>query len=195
MSRAIRALGLLAAGLLVVSASVTAQAQVVYRTQPASKLWIEGTSNKSDWTVDAKEFSGTFTMNREGAPGLTAAKLNVVAAKLSSGRSTIMDRLMYDALKVDDEPQITYELVSVQPSEAGATFTLQTKGRLTLAGTTKEVDMTVQGERMADGRVRFQGQHELLQSDYGITPPSAMFGALRTGDKVTVKFDVVVAPQ
>ena len=106
-----------------------------------------------------------------------------------------MDRLMYDALLVEEHPQITYELISATPGAAsGNTFTLQTKGRLTLAGATKEIDMAVQGEKLANGQVRFQGQHELLQSDYGVKPPSAMFGALRTADKVTVKFDVVVAP-
>jgi hypothetical protein len=31
-------------------------------------------------------------------------------------------------------------------------------------------------------------------SDYGLQAPVAMFGALRTGDEVTVHFDVVATP-
>jgi len=31
-------------------------------------------------------------------------------------------------------------------------------------------------------------------SDYGMQPPTAMFGALRTGDDVTVHFDVAFVP-
>src|SRR5690606_2539595 len=46
MLRALRAFWLAAACLFVVATQ--ANAQVVYQTQPASKLWIEGTSNKSD---------------------------------------------------------------------------------------------------------------------------------------------------
>ena len=53
--------------------------------------------------------------------------------------------------------------------------------------------MNVRGEKLANGQVRLQGEHPLLMTDYGLTPPSAMFGALRTADKVTVKFDLVVA--
>lgn len=196
MLRALRAFWLAAACLFVVATQ--ANAQVVYQTQPASKLWIEGTSNKSDWSVNATEFSGTVTMKQDvtpADPGVSAVKLTVASGKIVSNKSTIMDRLIVDALQVEQHPTITYELVSATPAGAnGNAFTLQTKGRLTLAGTTKEIDMEVQGEKLADGQVRFQGEHELLMSDYGIQPPSAMFGALRTADKTTVKFDLVVAP-
>lgn len=201
MSKAMRALWLLAAGILFVSAQAYAQETVVYRAQPASKLWVEGTSNKSDWTVNATDFSGTVTMNRNVSasdPGVQDVKIEVVAGKLESGRSTIMDRLMHDALQVEAHPTISYELISAEPAGApagnGNAFALDTRGRLTLAGTTREIDMAVQGEKLANGQVRFTGSHELLMSEYGITPPSAMFGALRTGDKVKVAFEFVVAP-
>lgn len=195
MSRATRVFGLLAAGLLFVSAQ--AQAQAVYVSQPASKVWIEGTSNKSDWTANATEFTVSVTMDADGAtPGVEGAELSVASARLVSGRSTIMDRLMHDALKVDEHPNITFVLTGATPGAAsGNTFALQTKGRLTLAGTTKEVDLAVQGEKLANGQMRFTGQYPLNMKDYGITPPSAMFGALRTAENVTVNFDLVVAPK
>ena len=49
-------------------------------------------------------------------------------------------------------------------------------------------------EALADGHVRFTGQHPMLMSDFGMDPPSAMFGQLRTADEVVVHFDLVVAP-
>ena len=190
-----RVSGLLVALLFVVMGA-NAQ-QVVYQAQPASKLWIEGTSNKSDWSVNATEMSGAVTMNRNltaADPGVKGAKVTVASGKIVSGRSTIMDRLIVDALLAEQHPTITYELVSAQPAAgSGNTFTLQTRGRLTLGGTTKEIAMNVRGEKLANGQVRLQGEHPLLMTDYGLTPPSAMFGALRTADKVTVKFDLVVA--
>lgn len=197
MSKATHVFGLLAAVVLLLAAP--AQAQVVYQAQPASKLWIEGTSNKSDWTVTATEFTAAVTMNKDvkpADPGIKAVKVVAQAPKVVSGKSTIMDRLIQDALKAEAHPQITFELVSAKPAaaKAGNGFTLQTRGRLTIGGTTKQIDLAVQGEKLDGGKVRFTGQHELLMSDYGLTPPTAMFGALRTADKATVHFELVVAP-
>lgn len=175
-----------------------AQGEAEYSVQSGSKLWVEGTSNKSDFSVNASAVEGNFSVSGSGADVSVASGEIVVQAKdLKGGKSTIMDRLMYDALMVDEHPTITYRLTSADNATAAAsdgTFTLATTGKLTLTGTTKDVKIEVTGAPRADGSIRFTGSHPLKMSDYGMTPPTAMFGALRTSDDVTIHFDIVAAP-
>ena len=161
---------------------------------PESKIWIDGTSNKSDWTVEATALSGEFTFG-ESASDVQAATITVPAAEIVSNRSTIMDRLMHKALMVNEHPEITYVLTASEPVPGtnGGTFTLNTTGELTIAGVTNEIEMVVEGVPQDDGTVRFTGAYTLLMTDYSVKPPTAMFGALHTGNEVTVNVDAIVA--
>lgn len=153
-----------------------------------SELWIDGTSNRDDWTVYSQEMSAVAGEIDGTVPG--AMQLTVTANMIKSQKSTIMDRLMYEALKVNEHPTITYEMIEAVPSEDDESV-LRTTGELTLAGVTNEVEMDVQVERLDDGSIRYTGNTPLKLTNYGMRPPTAMFGALRTGDDVTVHFDVV----
>jgi hypothetical protein len=46
--------------------------------------------------------------------------------------------------------------------------------------------------RLADATVTVTGELQLLMTDFGITPPKAMLGMLKTDPKVTVTFDTVL---
>lgn len=186
---------LLATVAMLDTAPAQAQESAQYAVQQDSKLWVDGTSSKSDWTVHAAEVKGSFGITGSGADAsVTSGKISVESEKLEGGKSTIMDRLMHDALKVKEHPTITYVLTSAErggtPGEDGAML-LKTKGKLTLGGTTKDIEMDVKGTPTPDGTFRFTGSHSLKMSDYGLEAPVAMFGALRTGDVVKVHFDVV----
>lgn len=170
------------------------QAQTTYTFLPDSELWIEGTSNKSDWTVHATEMEGAVAMS--GADAIESATLTVPSQQIVSNKSTIMDRLMHKTLMVDQHANITYELThaNVEPGDGG-TFQAFTRGNLTIAETTNEIEVVVTGEAMDDGRYRFTGSHPLKMTDYGLTTPVAMFGALRTADDTVVHFNFVVASE
>lgn len=169
-----------------------AQNAAVYTVGADSKLWIDGTSTRSDWTVYANEIEGNFGIARNGENlTIRQAQFAVRATRIESGRSTIMDRLIDEALKVEEHPVIRYDLTS---AEAGADGSFNTTGKLTLGGQTNDVSFAVKAEPRADGTVRLTGSYPLKMSDYGLQAPVAMFGALRTGDEVTVSFDVIATP-
>ncbi len=182
---------------IILSPFATAQDLATYTVQDGSKMWIDGTSNKSDWTVTATELSGFITKESEGTvsnPGIQQSEIVVPAIKIVSNRSSIMDRLMRNALKVQQHADITYALKSSEvTSSTDASYTLQTTGDLTVAGETREITMTVMGEQQSDGQIRFKGSYPMMMSDYKIQPPTAMYGALRTGNEVVVHFDLLVA--
>ena len=164
--------------------------------RPESRVWVDGTSNKNDWTVKATELSGFVHLQVKGdVLEITGGGFTVAARKLVSEHGVIMDRLMQGALKSGTHPSIIYELVSaaVTPLAPGK-YAVATQGRVTIAGVTKDVAQTVSAERLPDGRLRFTGSQPILMNEYGMTPPTAMFGALRAGNRVVVNFELVVKP-
>jgi hypothetical protein len=50
----------------------------------------------------------------------------------------------------------------------------------------------VEVEEQRDGTVRARGALPILMTDYGISPPTALFGVLRTENRIVVKFDLLV---
>ncbi|MDX1429712.1 MAG: YceI family protein [Rhodothermales bacterium] len=175
--------------LLLMDSGVAAHAQS-HMLSSDSKLWVEGTSNKSDWTVTATELLGTAQLDENGEVGTLT--LEVPSAKLLSQKSSIMDRLMHKTLDVAQHPMVVFELASLSPVEAGDGAVAA--GQLTIAGVTKDVDVEVSRVESDDGATRYTGSHALKMTDYGMKPPSAMFGALHTGDDVTVRFDIGLVP-
>ena len=163
-----------------------------------SSIQIEGTSNNTPhWVVYATEFSGSVTLNADELSAVEAATLTVPAKMIKSRKSGIMDRVMYDALDVRSYPEVTYELVSVSDFEqtSDTTATMVSHGNLTLYGTTNEV--TVPLEATLDGAsstLVFRCSHTIALSDYGMKPPTAMFGSLRTGNEVTVIVELHAGP-
>ncbi len=183
----------LRSSLIVLLALWTTATAVAQPTQlsigPDSKLWIDGTSNKSDWTVTASELAGTLTLDADGMP--SAATVQVDATKIESNKSKIMDRLMYRALKTQEHPTITYTLMSASGPQAD---TLSAQGEVRVAGVTRAATLHVEWMSEDGGRVRIRGSHPMKMSDHGMKPPTAMFGALHTADDVVVSFDVVFVP-
>ena len=49
-----------------------------------------------------------------------------------------------------------------------------------------------QGQAVGGNRFHVTGTVPLLMSQYGIRPPTAMMGTMRTRDAVTIRFDVTL---
>lgn len=152
------------------------------------RLWVEGTSNRDDWVVHAAQYSGSIFVS---GSTVDRVELSVPSADITSNESTIMDRLIRSALKANEHPVISYIADEPASDIAGDVVQFVSTGQLTLAGQTRDVAVDVSGERRDDGRFRFSGSAPITMSDFGIRPPVAMFGALRTADNVVVHFDIV----
>lgn len=182
----------------------SARAQSVRLSVAAdSKLWIEGGSNLHDWTCRASSIDAAIDVDEAflKAPAATSSLLKKVQVKvpvrnLKCGHGG-MDNNLYKALKADDTPDISYIVATfdVVPGATSDSFTVKTVGALTIAGTEKTVNLEVTATRLADGGIRADGELPLLMTDFGVKPPTAMLGTLRTSNKVTVKFSLLVGPQ
>jgi polyisoprenoid-binding protein YceI len=188
--------------LLTIAGSLHAQS-VRLAVGPESKLWIEGGSNLHDWSCKASsieaaiEVDESFVKTTTAAPtSLKKVQVKVPVRNLKCGNGK-MDNNLYKALKADDAPEISYILATfdVVPGAEKDSFTVKTVGALTVAGTEKTVNMDVTAARLPDGGVRAEGTLPLLMTDFGVKPPTALLGTLRTDNKITVKFSLLVGPQ
>jgi polyisoprenoid-binding protein YceI len=96
---------------------------------------------------------------------------------------------MYKALKVKEFPDITFRLIRFEGGVDPAA--LRAKGVLNIAGVEREVMLGLTTTR-DDVKFRVNGSLSLLMTDYGIAPPKAMLGMLKTDPKVTVTFETVL---
>jgi hypothetical protein len=155
---------------------------------------IEGTSTLHDWTMEGTIVSGQIEATPPAqwtrGPGGTLTSQVSVAIPVTSIKSehAKMDKLMAQALKAEKNPAIRYELTNAVVAEPGAEFVLDTRGKLTIAGVTHDVDMKIAGTRTAAGAYVLTGQLPIRMSDYGIKPPTAMMGTIKTGNDVKVTF-------
>jgi hypothetical protein len=123
-------------------------------------------------------------------PGaIEAFAISIPAATLTSPREGL-DKNLQKALKVQQYPDITFALARLEAGPAPNRF--RGIGKLTIAGVDREVtlDLTIQ---KAGATLNVKGTLSLLMTDYGITPPKAMLGMLKTDPKVTVAFETALS--
>jgi polyisoprenoid-binding protein YceI len=100
-----------------------------------------------------------------------------------------MDGKTHDALKADDYPDIIFKLKTISSiSDGSQSYTISAKGNLTMAGQTREISINVTAQTDSSGAITFKGSKALKMSDFGISPPTAMLGTLKTGDDITLDF-------
>jgi polyisoprenoid-binding protein YceI len=182
--------------LAIMAIALAAIAASADRYTPAngSSVKVEGTSTLHAWTMEGSTISGEIsapTPDDWNAPAKAVVKIPVTSIKSEHGK---MDKIMADALKARTHPEIRFELTEATPaSTSDKTFTLKTKGKLTIAGVTKDVTLDVHGTKGADGRYTLTGTTPLKMTAFGIKPPTAMLNTVKTGDDVKVTFRWVVA--
>jgi polyisoprenoid-binding protein YceI len=194
------------AALMTTAATASAQgaSAIRLRLDPTSEVTVEGTSSMHAWHCKTNKLNAYVDVDAGYAKDLTkvtrpiaAVQVNIVVKTLSCGNSQ-MDRNMYSTLKADENQLIKYTLSGydlLNGTVAPASFAAKTNGTLSIAGQTKPIDMKINAERTSDGKAVAQGEQTLLLTDFGITPPSFMFGALKVGNEVTVKFTLKAGPE
>jgi len=179
-----------------------------YKLSEESSMTISGTSTIHDWESQVKQINSELQIapnlfaQQKGADideGLNTS-VSIPVESIESGKSGMNDK-MYGALEKDDYPNIEYELMSSEllssnsnGQNGAAMFELKTIGELTIKGVTKEIEMTVEGEKSEDGSLHFKGDKELNMKNFEVDPPSAMFGTIKAGKMITVSYDLTYTP-
>lgn len=189
----------LAIGLCSAAATIGAASSAAPLSLASGRVSIAGTSNIHPYTASTTDVRVVRVQFASGVGGgdwadvlkpgaLEAFEISIHAATLSSPKEGI-DKPMHKALKVADNPEIRFRLSRLEGSAASGAF--RVVGMLTIAGVEREVTLdlrTLQNE----STLTVKGETQLLMTDYGITPPKAMLGMLKTDPKVTITFETVL---
>jgi polyisoprenoid-binding protein YceI len=197
---------ILLAGGFFVSTYGQANENVKYTILPQSKLYIDGTSTLHNFTINAKEVNGYLVMNKVEENGdakteldnMSELKVIIPVKKLDTDKSSMNDN-MDEALKSEKAPDITYELKSVvsgkMSNNSNDPGKFITTGNLSIAGESKVIEMPVDGYIGKDGKLHFSGETTVKMTDFGVDPPTMLFGTIRTGDTVVVHFELVLSTE
>lgn len=167
----------------------TVWAQQNYKVSGTPTITIAGTSTMHDWTMTSKQVTTQAQFEAETSGKLSKINTLVVtipAESLKSGKGA-MDKNAYNALKTDKNKDIRFQLTSAKVNDENITA----QGTLTIAGSSKPIELTVTGKPEAGG-IRFQGSKKIKMTEFNVEPPSFMFGSVKTGDEITITFDITL---
>jgi polyisoprenoid-binding protein YceI len=103
---------------------------------------------------------------------------------------------MREALKADRHPNVAFTFRElrggVQHDLDSGLYHATIAGDLTLAGVTRRIDLDLSAQRISRTSFRVRAVLPLRMTDFGITPPSALFGAIRARNSLTVRFDLTL---
>ena len=188
---------------------LAAEDYVRYKTKPGSKVLIEGSSNIHDWTVESGLIGGTLDIDsgfpldpsKAANPGKVDAKVStfIMVSSIRSGKKA-MDNVMYDTMKKDNNPKISYALQELVFKKAAADegqLHFDATGTLTVAGLTVTNTMPVILQPQADDKMLVKGTTMLKMTDFGMKPPAPAvgLGLIKTDDEVKVSFEWVTAKE
>ena len=169
-----------------VSGKVTAQNYNIIPS--AAFINIHGTSNVHDWDMKPTKVTGDLGIN--GSKQINSITIKIEVKSLKSGNG-IMDGKTYDAFDYKKNPSIVFQLTDVSQAKLSDNDTeITLTGNLSFAGATRKISIKANGKITKSGDYQLKGSVPLKMTDYKMKPPTAMLGTMKTGDAVTVKFDV-----
>jgi polyisoprenoid-binding protein YceI len=164
----------------------------------ATTVAVSGTSSLHDWTVRATTAKGSLVLpagflagTANGAP---SGSFSLAVKDLQSEHDR-MNRLMWEALGAAAHPRIDFELrqATVQSGAGTAEVTVAVDGVLTVNGVSKPVRVPFRVRRDGE-RLIAKGELPVRMTDFGVKPPTAMMGTIKTGDPVRIELEATFTP-
>ena len=185
-----------------------------YFAKSGSKMRLEGTSNIHDWQVESSLIGGFLEVGPnfplEYTPLAKPGKLDARAEPFitvhmlksvdKDGRpySDRMDQDMYECLRADEYPKISYDLTELTLKETAKNkdrpFIFEAKGQLAVAGVTNQITMPLNILPLGGNELKISGSVKLNMTDFQIDPPSMgrSPGMIKIGDEVKLSFEWMV---
>jgi polyisoprenoid-binding protein YceI len=153
---------------------------------------INGTSNLRNWQEKVGAVTGEMAaaVNEDGTVDLVSIRIKMEVLSIKSDMGRVMDNKTYEALKAATYPEILFTLSAPLKltQVRDCPTAIPVKGNLVLAGISKPVIMLVKTFEIRQGILQFEGSQAIKMSDYGVRPPTALFGTMRAGPDITIGF-------
>ncbi|CAN5331419.1 hypothetical protein BH23BAC3_BH23BAC3_36160 [soil metagenome] len=188
--------------LLVTTQFAEAQNSDIQLTLDEHEMKIDGSANVRDWDADVNTVDATFVLSPFDLSDLSSLtpehfktmelSIPVRDIESDSGRLT---RNLQGYLKRDEHPVITFKLNEIDSVTVnGDTAEITANGVINAAGVDHETTMHVTAA-VNDGKVTFSGSQDLLMTDFGIDPPTAVLGTIRARDEISIIYSLTFSNQ
>ena len=173
--------------LIIFLSTVVVIAQSSFEIASNSSMSILGTSNLHDWESDVCKLIGNASIYLidHQIENIENLSFTIPVESIESG-NYIMNGKTYVALKHKEHPNIKYQLTQFEIENGKV---IKSKGLLTVAGVTKELDFPVKCA-VTNKDVNVTGAITFKMTDFNVSPPTALLGTLKTGDEVTISFSI-----
>jgi polyisoprenoid-binding protein YceI len=179
------------AGLAASSASAQMALPENLALSSSSKIWFDGTSNVKSFSCTAKKLDLDIASDADATPAkiVKSASLSIPVSQIDCKNGKMNDH-MREALKAEKNPTITWKLSSYRVDGTAVVM----NGTLTIAGKENPIELRGTGAS-TNGTITLKGSKVLKMTEFGVKPPSLMFGTMKVADPVTVSFDLVLNQQ
>lgn len=171
-----------------VASAFTLQAQEKFHISN-HKILIEGTSNIHDWEMNVEKVDGFIEMKTENDEiTISNISLTIPVKSMKSGKGK-MDSNTYEALKEKKNPNITFSFLETTKVEktGNSTYKVNIKGNLSIAGNTQTIIIPL---IIDTSKTSITASYNINMTDYGVDPPTAVFGTIKTGEAVSLNFNL-----
>ncbi len=139
--------------------------------------------------------SGEVQGNPETIRDSGRVEIVIDAASYTTGSDGRDRDVRENALEAQTFPTIRFESTGLSTVEGGREAArLGLRGKLTLHGVTKEIDVPVAAQLDPRGRLSAEGTYVVKFEEYGVKRPSKMMGLMTTGDEAKIEFHIVADP-
>jgi polyisoprenoid-binding protein YceI len=166
---------------------LSANAQKNYTLDVKTNFSVLGTSTMHDWEMQSASKTGTanLTVADSKLTDINSIDITLPAESIKSEKKS-MDKVAYETLKTDKFKNIKYVLKSAEKVNES---TWNLTGTYTIAGVSKVLKTQVK-TTVTNGVVNLQGSNKITFTEFGMKSPTAMFGAIKTGENLTIKFNL-----
>ena len=175
-----------------------------YVVSDQSELWIEGTSTVNSFECEAEKLEFDYDVPHviEGS-GFTVPGVSLlVPVRQLDCQNRRMNRDLQNALQADDHPDIRLDVFRVElvpearadVEEAGHPM-VRIHGVMTLAGSSRDVVIDLDGWLDEELRLHGVGTLDVKMTDFGVDPPTALFGLVKAHDDITIRFHLMADPK
>ncbi|MFY8112053.1 YceI family protein [Flavobacterium sp.] len=173
--------------LTLVLINLTAFAQKNYALDTKTNFSVLGTSTLHDWemTSSSKTGSAILTITDSKVVDINAINIDLAVETIKSGKSS-MDKIAYETLNIKKVKNIKYVLKDA--TKVNET-TWNLTGTYSIAGVSKDLKTQIK-VTVLNGIVNIQGSNKITFDEFGMKPPTALLGTIKTGKELTIKFNL-----
>lgn len=158
-----------------------------------SSLSVTGTSTLHNWHMVVTNYSGAFNalINEQNDIVIKSGDFVCDANSITSDNS-MMDNKAHDALNTDRYKQIAFYLINAASLVVnGGTIESKIIGELHISGHKHAAMLPINGTIDTEGNIKIVGAVDVKMSDFNIKPPSALMGTVKSGDDVTIHYQLI----